>query len=71
MMNWGSVSEFFAMGGYGLYVWGSYGVTAMALVLEAVLVARRARTPTGIAGRKGHHPVGTEQSGMKQSGTKR
>ena len=25
-MNWNSASEFFAMGGYGLYVWGSYGV---------------------------------------------
>ena len=25
-MNWGSLSEFLAMGGYGLYVWGSYGV---------------------------------------------
>jgi heme exporter protein D len=26
-VNWGSASEFFAMGGYGLYVWGAYGVT--------------------------------------------
>jgi heme exporter protein D len=24
-MNWGSASEFFAMGGHGLYVWGSFG----------------------------------------------
>ncbi len=51
-MNWGSVSEFFAMGGYGLYVWGSYGVTALALGLEVFLVVRRARTPQAIAGRK-------------------
>jgi len=27
-MVWNSASDFFAMGGYGLYVWGSYGVTA-------------------------------------------
>ena len=23
-MNWNSAAEFFAMGGYGLYVWGAY-----------------------------------------------
>lgn len=40
-MNWGSASEFFAMGGYGLYVWGSFGVTAAALLIEVVLVRRR------------------------------
>jgi heme exporter protein D len=33
-MNWGSVDAFFAMGGYGFYVWGSYGVMALALVVE-------------------------------------
>ena len=26
-MNWNSAADFFAMGGYGLYVWGSYAVT--------------------------------------------
>ena len=26
-MNWSSAAEFFAMGGYGLYVWGAYAVT--------------------------------------------
>ncbi len=36
-MNW---SEFFAMGGYGLYVWGSYGTAALVLVFN-VLAARR------------------------------
>ena len=40
-MNWGSTSEFFAMGGYGLYVWGSYAVTAALMLLEPVLSARR------------------------------
>ena len=42
-MNWNSASDFFAMGGYALYVWGSFGVCALALVLEPVLVAQRQR----------------------------
>jgi heme exporter protein D len=37
-----SVGEFFAMGGYAFYVWGSYAVTAAALAAEIVLLARRA-----------------------------
>jgi len=31
------------MGGYGLYVWGSYVVTAFALAAEVWLVVRRGR----------------------------
>ena len=42
-MNWGSFNEFAAMGGYGLYVWGSYAVTAIALAAEIGLVRRRNR----------------------------
>ena len=33
-MQWNSVSDFFAMGGYALYVWGSFGVTAAAMMVE-------------------------------------
>jgi heme exporter protein D len=41
-MTWGSVSAFLAMGGYGGYVWGSYGVTALCIAVElAMLVARQ------------------------------
>ena len=41
-MNWGSWQNFFAMGGYGLYVWGSYAVTLVVLIAEIVeLVMRR------------------------------
>ena len=44
-MNWGSFDAFIAMGGYGLYVWGSYLVTAAALAIEvALLIVRRRRT---------------------------
>ncbi len=31
---WTSFSEFLAMGGYGLYVWGSMGVCLLVCVLE-------------------------------------
>lgn len=41
-MTWGSVSAFLAMGGYGGYVWGSYGVTALCVAVEiAALITRR------------------------------
>jgi heme exporter protein D len=37
------MSEFFAMGGYGAYVWGSFGVTFAALGIELWLLRRRWR----------------------------
>jgi heme exporter protein D len=37
------MSEFFAMGGYAWYVWGSYGVTAACLAIEVFLLTRRSR----------------------------
>ncbi len=39
-MEWGSFNEFFAMGGYGLYVWGSYLVTVVCILLEILAVRR-------------------------------
>lgn len=42
-MNWGSAQEFFHMGGYGLYVWGSYAAVALCMLLEPWLAARRSR----------------------------
>jgi heme exporter protein D len=33
-MRWESWSQFWAMGGYAVYVWGSVGVTALLMVLE-------------------------------------
>jgi len=35
------MSEFFYMGGYGFYVWGSYGVTFALLAIELVLLHKR------------------------------
>lgn len=37
------MSGFFAMGGYGVFVWGAYGVAALLMVAEVVLVSRRRR----------------------------
>lgn len=33
-MNWNGVSDFLAMGGYALYVWGSVVVTLLVLLGE-------------------------------------
>jgi heme exporter protein D len=38
---WNSPAEFFAMGGYALYVWGSFGVCVLVLFLEPLLVRAR------------------------------
>jgi heme exporter protein D len=37
-MIWNSWTEFWAMGGYGLYVWGSFGVTALCVAFEMIWV---------------------------------
>lgn len=42
-MNWGSPEAFFAMGGYGRFVWGSYAVTALLMLVEPVMAALRYR----------------------------
>ena len=42
-MTWNSFAEFAAMGGYGLYVWGSYGGALLLMTLEPFLAARRRR----------------------------
>jgi heme exporter protein D len=37
------MSGFFAMGGYGFYVWGAYGVTFALLAIEVVVLMKRKR----------------------------
>ena len=37
-MNW---AEFFAMGGYGFYVWGTYAFATVVLVLNVIAPLRR------------------------------
>jgi len=49
-MIWNSWSEFWAMGGYGLYVWGSFGVTALCVASEMIWVKNaRAQALTQIS----------------------
>jgi heme exporter protein D len=43
-MNWNSPAEFFAMGGYALYVWGSFVVCAVIMVMEPMLAKMRQKT---------------------------
>jgi heme exporter protein D len=55
-MRWESWAEFWAMGGYAVYVWGSVGVTALLLALE-VWHARWAHRAV-LAQLKAEHAVG-------------
>jgi len=44
MIHWNSFSDFLAMGGYGVYVWGSFGVTVLIMAVEPILIARNRKT---------------------------
>ena len=44
MLYWTSWSAFFAMGGYGLYVWGSMLVCALGWIIEISLLRRQRHT---------------------------
>jgi heme exporter protein D len=35
------MNEFFHMGGYAWYVWGSYGVTFLCLAIEIMVLLKR------------------------------
>jgi len=42
-MQWHSVSEFLDMGGYALYVWGSFGISAVVVIAEILQVRAKHR----------------------------
>jgi heme exporter protein D len=46
-MNWSSWSDFAAMGGYAPYVWGSFGMAALAVVVELAQIGARRRALLG------------------------
>ena len=46
-MNWESLSAFFEMGGAAPFVWGSYGVTFLLIVVELWALSRRRRDTLG------------------------
>ncbi len=51
-MDW---SNFFAMGGYAAFVWSSYGIALVLLVINIVLPLRHERA---LRARLGHHRRG-------------
>jgi heme exporter protein CcmD len=59
-MNW---SKFFSMGGYALYVWGSYGVTFVLLGGEVLMLLKRKRN----LARREHPQVETQNSQLETS----
>jgi heme exporter protein D len=40
-VNWASAADFWAMGGYGFYVWGSYGAVVAVIAIEIWLLKGR------------------------------
>ncbi len=38
------MKEFFNMGGYALYVWGSFGMTALLMMIEPLLVRSKRKS---------------------------
>lgn len=43
-MNWSSWADFFGMGGYATYVWGSYLGTFAIIAVEIVVALQRVRS---------------------------
>ncbi len=41
--------EFLSMGGYGFYVWGAFGVTALCVLIEAASLRARMRAAQRLA----------------------
>ena len=52
MIHWQSVADFLAMGGYAGYVWGSFGVTALIMIVEPILVARNRKNTIALLRRQ-------------------
>ncbi len=49
-MNWASAADFWSMGGYGFFVWGSYGAVVAVIATEIILLrARRRRAVSDVA----------------------
>ena len=41
---WNSPAEFFAMGGYALYVWCSFGVCILVMLIEPISIRLRRKS---------------------------
>ena len=49
-VNWNSWHDFWMMGGYALYVWGSYVATLLLIVAEIALLRMRRTAALGALG---------------------
>ena len=59
-MNWASASEFFAMGGYAFYVWGSFLATVVCVAAELLILrARRAQALERVRAERLRHETAT------------
>jgi heme exporter protein D len=59
-MQWLSIEDFFHMGGYAFYVWGSFGITALVVVAEIWQVrAKRHETLRNLLNESDSHPNST------------
>jgi heme exporter protein D len=52
-VTWGSWEAFWSMGGYGLYVWGSYAMAVAVLAVEIWQLKSRRRAAEDEAKREG------------------
>ena len=59
---WKSWSDFFAMGGYGLYVWGSFAMTAAVILGEVWSLRAARRTLLRAEPVDGHNDTALERS---------
>ncbi len=54
-MYWKSINELVTMGGYGLYVWVSFGVTFVCMAVEIWLLSERKTFNQQMDSSKGKH----------------
>jgi heme exporter protein D len=64
-MNWNSMSDFLAMGGYALYVWGSVGMTAVLLIGEVTVLNQRKKSLVSRHVRAGQRAVNRAAKGKQ------
>jgi len=59
-VNWASAGEFFAMGGYAFYVWGSFLATVVCVAAELLLLrARRSEALRRVRAERMRHETTT------------
>lgn len=69
-MSFGSLAEFLAMDGHGLYVWLSYGAALLVVVLNAAWVpVSRRRTLREAADRTRRHDPALQETQETESGS--